>query len=79
MIIIPLENGYYLIKSYRDGHALSIKNQRHCAFKSYEKTRQNLLNQDADSSYFWWDIECKNGHYFFISVCEIESYKGNVL
>jgi hypothetical protein len=68
MIIHPLQNGHYLIKSFIDGRGLKLDIHKRCEF-----------SKEEDDSSFWWDIEYQNGHYFFTSACNLRDYAGNVL
>ena len=64
MIILPLQNGKYIIKSYKDGNTLGLFENQHCYFK---KEEENVAGQQ-------WDIEYKDGYYFFVNVAN-----GNVI
>ncbi len=65
---MPRKNGEYFIKSVKDGKALCVCKNYDCRF----------LTEDTLGGYYW-DIEYKDGYYIFISACDDEKFKGNVM
>ena len=56
LIILPLKSGKYIIKSYKDGLTLYLDSVGKTGFK-----------EEKDHGSQQWDIEYKDGYYFFIN------------
>ncbi len=56
LIILPLKNGKYIIKSYKDGMTMTLYSNDICKF-----------TEELNHTSQMWNIEYKDGYYFFVS------------